>query len=75
MRSNPLPPLPQDYFDDNRETYGAETSIAPLDSLNDKCRHYLVRISGSELKCKRCPAFWIDAGRFDIQDGLIKTVK
>lgn len=64
-----LPPIPQEYYDDNRERFDAETTIAPNEQ--DKCDHYLVRKKYIEVECKHCKTTWRDMGEWTIKDGKI----
>ena len=67
-----LSPLPQEYYDENRDLYGAETSFADL-SLPEKCEHYFKRI-GAYIECDRCPFGLHDPQfEFKIIDGKINA--
>jgi len=57
----------QDWYDQNRRLFGADTSISPV--AVDKCQHTrLKRVSASEVQCA-CGAGWIDNGRWTIDNG------
>lgn len=53
-----LPQLSQDYFNENRERFDAETTEAPV--RIDKHIHDFIRKTGSEIGCKSCTAGWLD---------------
>lgn len=54
-----MKPISQKWLNENRERYGAETSVAePI----RKCRHKLFRVNANEVQCKLCHVGW----RFDI---------
>lgn len=56
----PVNPLSQEYFDENRSVYTADTTIA--DYKIDPCQHMLVR-RGDDIFCTKCHAGWIGLGR------------
>jgi len=68
-----LPPIPQSWYDDNRERFEAETTIVPIE-LPPHCTHQgtMKRISFSQVECTRCHAGWIDGGSWTIENGSIK---
>lgn len=67
-----LPPIPQEWWDENRERFGAETeswSATPP----SPCKHYFYRKTATEIGCKNCTAGWIDLGALKVQGGQIIT--
>ena len=66
-----LPPLPQEYYDENREKYDAETTEAPTNTTG--CQHYLYRVSAIDVDCKHCSNRWRDLGEWKLKDGKVLT--
>jgi hypothetical protein len=60
---------PQAWYDDNRERFGAKTTVSDEKPL--ACEHYLVR-RGSSVECNKCRAGWIDYGQWTLKDGKIQ---
>jgi len=74
--AEPLPPVPQDFYEDNRQTYGAETKFVNLDTfVKNACNHYFVRISYSAVECKYCHMGLIDNNCFILEDGKLTGIK
>lgn len=42
---------------------------------DNKCEHFYIRKSASDIGCNNCYNGWIDNGKFDIQDGKIVEIK
>jgi len=53
-----LPALSQEYFDDNRERFEAETTTS--DVQVEKHPHDIYRKTGVEFGCRHCSVGWID---------------
>lgn len=70
-----LPPIDQNYWDENRERFQGEMSAIELSSLQNKCEHFIERTSPTEVKCKQCHTGWIDMGRFILHEGKITSIK
>jgi hypothetical protein len=66
---------PQDFFDDNRILYGAESSSFDLEKFNEKCGHYFERKSFSRVECKRCHMGYTENNRMIIEAGKIVSIK
>lgn len=66
----------QDFYDANRERFGAVTHTLDLKSLKEnKCLHSQVkRISTQEVKCQLCSMGWYDEGKFVIDKGKITKI-
>lgn len=62
--SDPLPPLPQEYYEENRTRFNADTSFIDVSSLSARCSHVMKRVSAISVECTICHAGWIDMGRF-----------
>ena len=75
MKSDKLPPISQEYYDTNRQRFEAETTAFDLKKLKDKCSHFFVRHTPSDVTCMNCSSGWQDNGRFIIKDGKIKSVR
>lgn len=56
----PVPIVKQDFYDENRSLYGADTTIA--DYTVEPCSHKIVK-RGDDLYCIKCHAGWIGLGR------------
>lgn len=66
------PKVPQEYWDENRERFNAETTIT--EGEPPKCKHYFRRVSATEIYCKKCRVGWIDMGKFEVKNGrILKT--
>lgn len=65
------PNLTQSWYDENRELFGAETTIAQLST--EKCPHqgFLFRDPEKWVKCSRCNAGWYFPLSVAIVDGKI----
>lgn len=64
--------LPQKFYDENREIFGAETTSQDIDKiLSNKCEHYFVRKTGSSIECNKCHYGLIDLGKFKLKDGKL----
>ncbi len=74
MTDIPLPPVPQEFYDENRKRFQAQTHIFEIKDFH-KCSHVFYRISYSEVRCKNCTAGWIDNNRFIIEEGKLTGVK
>lgn len=73
---NKLPPIPQEYFDDNRERFGAESYSLDIKAFKDRCSHdEVTRISSQEVKCLKCHMGWIDQGHFILEQNHIIGIK
>jgi len=59
MSKAKLPPLPQEYFDENRELFEAETTIFDEKPYNYH-GHRFYRKSATDIGCKDCANGWID---------------
>lgn len=79
--SKELGPIPQEWFDDNRERFAAETEIVgepaqpkrrTFKEFNQK--HRFERVSGNEVRCTHCPIGWFDQGRMTIENKRIVAV-
>lgn len=68
MVSNKLPPQPQDWFDENRERFGAQT--IPLELKGKKCNHHFLQETGTRIGCKHCHNKWIEP-KFKAIEGKI----
>lgn len=66
--TRPLP-IPQEYYDENRERFDAETTIAEPSTV--QCDHYLKRKSFIEVECVKCLTVWRDMNEWKIKDGKI----
>jgi len=64
-----LPNIPQDYYDNNKERFDADSTGVILDPK--KCDHYFVRIASTTVECRDCTAGWVDMGKWKIEDGKI----
>lgn len=53
-----LPVITQEYWDENRQRFEAETTTAPIDTT--KHTHEFIRRTATEIGCKQCHAGWID---------------
>ncbi len=73
--TQPLPPIKQEFYDDNRKRFDAETFSTELKTLTNKCSHYLIRKSPTVVECKLCPVGWNDGGHFIIKDGKLVGIK
>lgn len=73
MPNEPLPPISQEYFDENRERFEAETTQAP--NKAERCNHFFKRISAIEVGCANCTASWFDHGTWNIEDGKLIGLK
>ena len=51
-----ITPISQDWFDENRERFDAQTTIAPKETK--ECKHFLVRKSDMSVECNKCTAGW-----------------
>lgn len=57
-----IPPFKQDYFDQNREKYDAQTSAVDLE-MPPKCKHEWKRVNSMNVICARCQMTHIDNGK------------
>lgn len=64
-----LPPLSQEYFDDNRMRFNADTTEAP--NKLTPCPHSFRRINSQEVGCEYCTNIWEDKGQWVIKDGKV----
>jgi len=71
MSEEKLPPTRQDWYDENRQLYEAETTQVPL-APPDPCPHYFERKDRNFFRCRSCRCEWQDNGRWLIEDGQIK---
>lgn len=62
MPSKP-PPIKQDYYNENRERFDAETTALNKEELNNRCDHYLIT-EGQNIECKNCRAGWPGLARY-----------
>lgn len=67
--SDRLDPLPQKWFDENRERFDASTTETVLKVA--KCDHFFYRKDSQTVECKHCRAGWIDNGAWNVVDGKI----
>jgi len=70
MQSDKLPPQPQDFYDENRERFGADMAAVDVTKLSS-CDHVMKRVRPIEVTCTRCSSGWVDMGRFIIKDGKL----
>lgn len=62
-----LPPLEQDFFDDNRLRFEAQSSSLSVKSvLSARCDHVLYRKSATEIACRSCSCGWYDMGKLAV---------
>jgi len=69
-----LPDIPQSYYDDNRERFGAESYGVEI-KKQPGCEHFFFRKSYNEVECQRCHIGYIDEHRFILDKGKIIGVK
>ena len=88
-QGKPLPPIRQEWYNDNRERFDAESSQVPpppaaedkklsnMDKLKEELnkRHTFERLSTITIRSKTTGTIWIDHGKFVIDDGQIKEIK
>lgn len=73
MPSDKLPPQPQEFYDENRERFGADMSAVDVTTL-PSCDHVVKRVRPIEVVCIKCSSGWVDMGRFIIKDGKITGI-
>lgn len=57
-------PLPQEYFDENRELFNAETTTFEI-KAPEKHDHIFYKKTATEVACRNCTSGWLDPdGRF-----------
>lgn len=66
-----LDPIPQEFFDENRERFDGVTDTFDVEKFKEKCVHQFERISYSQIHCKKCLIGLIDNSSFILQDGKI----
>lgn len=66
--------LPQKFYDENRELFGAESGAFDLDKQTG-CGHYFIRKAYSQIECSKCHTGYLDQNRLILQDGKIVGVK
>ena len=49
-------PYNQDWFDDNRKRFDAETSV--IVDMPKGCKHKFQKVGGHRVKCGKCNAGW-----------------
>jgi hypothetical protein len=57
-----LPPLSQEFFNENRLLFDAELQIVE-NKMPDKCEHFIISI-GNNLECSNCYAGWVNLAPF-----------
>lgn len=72
-QSDNLPPIPQEWYSENRERFNADFSAIEF-KTGASCDHHVIRVSYTEVKCTKCNAGWIDMHRFQIENGKIINV-
>lgn len=75
MDNKPAPSIPQSFWDDNRQRFGAESFSIDVDRLQKPCPHVFYRYSVNEVRCKTCPAGWNDGNKFIIENGKLVGVR
>ena len=63
--------IPQEWHDNNREKFEAETTVVEVPSK--PCKHYFVRKTATQIGCKNCTNGWIDMGKWKVEKGAIRT--
>ena len=58
---NKLPNIPQEWFEDNRQRFKAETISAPIFHKNTH-KHQFYRKTPIEIACRTCNKVWRDMG-------------
>ena len=53
-----LPPLSQKWFDENRQLFNAETTIAE-NTPPQQCKHEKLIFKGTNVECAQCFSGWI----------------
>lgn len=66
---------PQDFYNENRDLFKAETSAVEIDKLTQKCDHFFYRPQFSRVECKKCHMGYIDNNRMIIKNGKIEAIK
>lgn len=63
--------IPHKWLESNRRRFDAETTIA--EGEPQKCKHYFIRKTATQIGCKHCGNGWIDMGKWNVVDGGIKN--
>lgn len=72
----PIEPKTQEFYDDNRKTYGGETHSLDIKKMDEtKCNHFFERKSFTMIQCRRCLMGLQDNNRFMLENGKIVAVK
>ncbi len=62
MRSKPKP-IPQEYYNENRERFDAETSNVAIEQISRRCKHHLI-VEGTNIECTNCNNGWIGLAKY-----------
>lgn len=60
-----LPPIEQEWFDDNRERFSAFSQQLPKEGV--RCAHDLYRKASNEVGCRKCTVGWFDNGELPVK--------
>lgn len=64
--------LSQEWYDANRQDFGAESTSQDIDKLLEKkCDHYMIRKTGTSVECNKCHWGLFDMGKFKLKDGKV----
>lgn len=55
--------IPQEYYNENRERFDAETIAIEVESIQRPCDHYFI-VQGTDLECNKCNAGWPGLAKF-----------
>lgn len=66
--------MTQEWFDENRDLFKAETAIAEKSELK-KCKHYFKRTAANFVSCITCNAMWMDNGEWRLKDGNVVSIE
>lgn len=71
MSDQPLPPVGQEWYNQNRERFGAESNSVSVDANENRCDHEFLRYDWNTIKCNKCECQWFDRGRLTVKEGKI----